>query len=118
MAGKFRLAEFEVADETDNHGIVLRKIEYPLVVPDPTAGLDHNGADYTMPFSQAAEVLRQMRLIQWVSPGRPRHALRPRRIIKVCVGVNYRHRCRSRNRRFRPGKDRTGGKTHAGMQHE
>ena len=63
MAGKFGLAEFEIADETDNHGIFLRKIEYPLVVLDQTAGLDHNGADYTMLFRKGSEVLRQMRLV-------------------------------------------------------
>ncbi len=89
MPGELAGADRQVADEADDERLLGRKVEHPLVVLDPRAGLDDDGAGHGPGSREGEVILGQHRAIeQLVLAGGPRDTLRAGRVVEMGVGVD------------------------------
>ena len=86
-----RLARLQVAHRADHQRVLLDRVQHPLVVFEPGAGLDLDGPDDGQVADRLAQPLGQRLLVnQRVRLRRPGHALGPRGVVQVDVGVDNR----------------------------
>ena len=87
IRGEIVRAKGQMADEPDDEGIVGGKVENPLVVFQPGAGLDHDGARHRSGFGQGAVFGRQDFAVEnlLLAPG-PGDALRPGGVVEMGCG--------------------------------
>ena len=80
---EIRRADLEAAHQSDvTVGIMLNKVEHPLVVRNPFARLDDYRGVNSVLVGNLVEMLGQNRLIQHlVRLRRPRHTFRPCRVV-------------------------------------
>src|SRR5579862_7573066 len=88
MVFERRHTRVEVSHNSYNQRLVLSQIEQPLVVLEPGTGFDHHRSSERQPLSNHAQVVwRRAPVEKCLALGRPRYALRPRRIVemRMCI---------------------------------